>query len=478
MLIAHAFGARYDLPVPLWLFLVGSGLVVLASFALVGRREVGEARLIGAEGITYGRTGKVGSIRTAVSLVVTGFLVFSGLYGSQEVAENILPTAFWLLAWIAVPISCGVVGDWTPTLNPFAVLARAADRDDLRRRLIGGPVLRWPRAVSWWPAVVLFFVVASGELIYNGTATVPEVTAVAIVVYGLISATCGLVFGTEIWLSRGELFSVLFATWGRLGWWRFGRPGREGFLGGVDQPFEADPSRITFVLLMLMSVTFDGLLSTPQWKDLKGLLPAGFQPGTAGYVLIGVGAFLSLLAIAWLVFGLFAVAVRAARGTAEPVLDSVANLLPSLLPISFGYLVAHNFDYLAINGQLLIPLLGNPTGKAQWLPHPFDDSYVVNKNLVPSSFIWYFQIALIIAVHIAAVVIAHRHLARRAPSRARAQRAELPWLAAMVAYTMTSLWLLAQPIVKEGGSKPTSPAKTASAIYPGSPSTPSTPPDG
>jgi len=132
----------------------------------------------------------------------------------------------------------------------------------------------------------------------------------------------------------------------------------------------------------------------------------------------------------------------------------VAGLLPSLLPIAFGYLVAHNAEYLAINGQLLIPLLGNPAGIAgvQLLPAPFTDAYVVNPNLLPSSVVWYLQVALIIAVHIAAVLQAHRYLGRAAASTLLARRSEWPWIFAMVGYTMTSLWLLAQPLVSEGGS--------------------------
>ena len=71
-------------------------------------------------------------------------------------------------------------------------------------------------------------------------------------------------------------------------------------------------------------------------------------------------------------------------------------------------------------------------------------------NLVPSSVVWYIQVALIVLVHIAAVVLAHRYLGR-ITSRVRARRAEWPWIVAMVAYTMTSLWLLAQPLVQEAG---------------------------
>ena len=40
------------------------------------------------------------------------------------------------------------------------------------------------------------------------------------------------------------MFSVLFATWGRLGYVRFGAPGRRGFFGGLDVPFEPVLSRL------------------------------------------------------------------------------------------------------------------------------------------------------------------------------------------------------------------------------------------
>jgi hypothetical protein len=456
LILAHAFGARYDLPVPLYLFILGGAAVVFVSFLLVVQRDVAPA-----DGPTRGDGGYVVPHRPllgALGLLVLAFLIYAGIYGSQEIAENILPTMFWLIVWIAVPISCGIVGDWTPWVNPFATIARVVDRSDLRQRLIGGPRLTWPSWLGFWPATLIFFLVAGGELIYNGWATRPIVTAVALIVYALISAVGALLFGAEAWLERGEMFSVLWATWGRLGYWRFGRPGRRGFLGGVDQPFESSISRITFVFLMLMSVTFDGLLSIPAWKRFQGQLPHGFTVGSAGYIFVAVVAFAVLVGLAWTVFGLFARGVRDVGGLDLSVRETIGQLLPSLLPISFGYLVAHNFQYLLVNGQLLIPLVGKPTGTLQWLPAPFNDSYVVHKQPVPSGVIWYLQVALIIAVHVAAVFIAHRHLAGVARTKVQAERSEWPWIFAMVAYTMTSLFLLAQPIVKEGNSTSAAPA--------------------
>jgi hypothetical protein len=446
--LAHAFGKRYDLPVPLWLFVFGGALVVFASFLLVLPRAVAPASAGDARLVDRTELRSPAPVRWIIAGLIAIGLMVCGWIGSQSVAENIVPTFFWLALWIAAPISCGILGDWTRAVNPFAALARACDMPSLRRTLIGDErVIAWPRALGWWPAVVLFFTVACGELIYNSTATLPAVTAWGLLIYALINAVAGLLFGAQAWVGRGELFSVLFATWGRLGWFRFGADGRPGFGGGLRVPFEPHVSRVTFVLLLLMSVTFDGLLSTPAWKTLRTQIALS---GVA-FELFETAAFAVLVLVAWAVFGGFAALVRRAGSLERSTLAVLSGLLPSLLPIAFGYLVAHNAEYLAINGQLFIPLLGNPAGISgvKLLPAPFNDSYEINPNLLPSSVVWYLQVALIIFVHIAAVVLAHRYLTRASPSLVNARHSEWPWIVAMVGYTITSLWLLAQPLVQE-----------------------------
>lgn len=450
--LAHAFGARYNLPVPLVLFVLGGAAVVLVSFLLVAARPVtGEAASAApaTDGRAAPRSG-AGRWPAWIAGLGLGLLMVAGWAGSQVPSENLLPTAFWLLIWVAVPISCAAIGDWTVRVNPMAALARAADREGLRRRLLGGTTLPWPRRLGWWPAAVLFVMVAAGELIFNDTATLPAVTAWGLLLYGVTSAMAGLVVGAEAWCARGELFAVLFATWGRLGWFRFGAPGRRGLGGGLGPPLEAGASRITFVLLLLVSVSYDGLLTTDAWKQLRLHLPFGIEPNTGAYRALTTAGLVGLLGLSWVLFGLFAAAVRRAGGLRGSPLEILAGLLPSLLPIAAGYLIAHNLEYLAINGQLLLPLAGDPAGRG-WhlLPAPFNDTYVVNRDLLPSGAVWYGQVLLIIGVHIAAVVQAHRYLGRAARTVRLARRSEWPWIAAMVGYTMTSLWLLSQPLVEE-----------------------------
>lgn len=450
---AHAFGPRYDLPIPLYLFVLGGAAVVVVSFLLVLLR--GE----------FGRTRTEPDVQDGahlrafhplwgvLSVLWLAFICWGGFFGSQEQSENIITTWVWIIVWIAVPLSVAIAGDWTQPLNPFLFLARVTGSARLRHAVLGGPdPLPWPQRLGWWPAVVLFFAAACGELIFNLTATIPHVTAILLTGYATLSMLGGLLFGDE-WLRRGELFTVLYDTWGRMGFFRFGAPGRRGFAGGLELGFAGSVSRVAFVLLMLLNVNFDGLLATPQWNfDVLRNLPGSLGVYGTEQHWFNVAAFTLMAVTLAIVLAMFAYASSAAGLHRATPLAATANLLPSLVPIAFGYLLAHNLQYLLVSGQLLFPLIGNPPGMESWplhLPYPFNDSYEPNHTFLPSSFYWYASLVVIIAVHVYAVVIAHRHLVRLAPDARLARLSEYPWLVAMVGYTCLSLWLIAQPLTEE-----------------------------
>src|SRR6266852_7871888 len=338
----HAFGARYDLPAPLYLFVIGAGAVVFLSFLLVLRRPVARQHPVGGD---VPPVPQVPSWPGWLIFVVAVAMILGGLFGTQSTPDNVVVTAFWLVFWIAVPISIAVIGNYWPYISPLNVVAR----------LVGLTArLEWPASWGYWPATILFFLFACGELVFNGVTTTPAGTAQGMIAYGIVNVVMAYLFGAETWLRRGEVFSVLFATWGRLGYFRFGTSGARGFFGGLRRPFEASVSRLTFVLMLLVSVSFDGLLATPAWKNVVSQLPDALRAGSPGYTVLLLAFFVLLVGVIWGLFAGFAAAVRAVGHLDEPLLNVVAGLLPSLVPIAFGYLLAHNFDYLAINGQLLI----------------------------------------------------------------------------------------------------------------------------
>ena len=94
--LAHAFGARYDLPVPLWLWLSGAGAVVLLSFVITARffRAPGETQ--GRWRLTLNDLPLVGLLaRPCVVAFLRGLTVLlllliisAGLFGSQTTTKN------------------------------------------------------------------------------------------------------------------------------------------------------------------------------------------------------------------------------------------------------------------------------------------------------------------------------------------------------------------------------------------------------
>jgi hypothetical protein len=62
--------------------------------------------------------------------------------------------------------------------------------------------------------------------------------------------------------------------------------------------------------------------------------------------------------------------------------------------------------------------------------------------------VWYTSVIAIVLGHVLAVYVAHVVALREYRDRRRALLSQLPMLVLMVAYTMVSLWIIAQPIVE------------------------------
>ena len=114
------------------------------------------------------------------------------------------------------------------------------------------------------------------------------------------------------------------------------------------------------------------------------------------------------------------------------------------VPIALAYDVAHNLSFLALGAQYLIPILSDPLGIGWDL---FGTKlYLIDTGVVTASLMWYVAIAVIVGGHVVAVYLAHTQALRLFPDRADALRSQTPLVVLMIAYTMTSLWILAQPI--------------------------------
>jgi len=336
-----------------------------------------------------------------------------------------------------------VVNPWKAVylgLEAIAAKVRPGARFGLHRDL--------PRAVGAWPAVLLLVAFGWIEIVWEGNAVPANIAALA-AGYSLLTWIGMFVFGRDTWLASGEVFSVYFGLLGRLAPIDHELKLRPPAAGLLD-PRPVSTSVAAFVIVMLAIVTFDGLRETPLWARLLARLSKPGEPpsealwtGTAT-----AGLLLAPCVFAFVILGTCASMAWLARGDARAgSAGELARLfVPTLLPIAFAYHVAHYLSYLLVAGQVVIALGSDPLGRGWDLIGTAHFKPAI--GIVGARFAWYTSVAVIVLGHVVAMYVAHRLALQRFGDARIARRSQYPLAALMVLYTMTSLWILAQPIVE------------------------------
>ena len=341
-------------------------------------------------------------------------------------------------------------------------------------------LIDYPKSLGVWPAVILFFIFAWLENVYNG-AQAPFKLGLFILVYSAITWAGMLVFGKHVWLRSGEAFSVLFGLFARFSPTEITTSGdglcdacgacADGTVSCVDclecfqratpderrfnlRPFAVglatrgvvSASMAVFVLLTLATVTFDGISETSAWLEVQEALHPTISPlpvdtfgtiDTLGLLVIPAFFLTVFLGFSWV--------LRLFEGTTDtPVFDVAKVFVLSLVPIALAYNMAHFISLITIQGQGIIPLLSDPFGFGWDLFGTAEDR--ININVITVGFVWWVSIVAIVLGHVLSVYIAHMISLRRMPTSAQAVKSQYPMLALMVIYTATSLWIIAQPI--------------------------------
>ena len=460
MIFLHGFGQRYDLPIGLALYLFAAGGVVLISFVLV---VLFAGDQMGAKAIEYPRRPVTWLLPLARSpwpriiggaIGVFGLLtvVVAGLFGSRTAFYNPAEYIVWIYFWALTVILSGLVGNLWYLLNPWAAIYDA---------VVGlRPVKpRWKLPeVDVWPAVAAYFAFACLELT-SGMASRPQIVAVAAIAYTVVTLAGMFLIGRDSWLTHCEAFTVLFDIIGRFGPVEAERDATGAITAvyvrpwgvGLLKPSPTGWDRVVFVILMLSTLAFDGILATPAWQDFTiALQPIWLPMGAFGFFFVRTLGLLLLTTAFLLVFVAF---MEAVIYLGQRKLDLKATLTAfalTLVPIALVYNAAHNYSYAVVSSQYLIPLLNDPLGRG-WHVLPAVANFKPSFALAQASIVWYAQIVLIVLGHVIAVYLSHLRAGERFRTAQRALLSQYPMLLLMVMYTMTSLWILAQPITRETG---------------------------
>ena len=468
---AHGFGQRYDLPLPLSLYLYGTAAVVVVTFVIVGLfvRHTAEARHSPRLDLLGHAAGKIiayPGVILLLKLVAAGLFVvtvMAGFIGDQNPYRNIAPTMVWIIVWVGVAYVSAFVGDLWALINPWGTIFDGAawlyrwagGREFLYR-------LPYPAVLGVWPAVVLLLVFSWIELVYP-TPAVPKHIACFAAGYSVLTWTGMTLFGRETWMRHGEVFSVVFGTFARFapteartGPELILRPFGAGLLDGRS----ASSSMTAFVLLLLSTVLYDGLLNTPEWTILENAV--GTLLGSLReFELIAVRS--AGLVAFWLLFlgayTLIAAMMSAAVGGIRSPREIAQHFAFTLIPIAIGYHLAHYFVFLLVQGQYIIPLISDPFG---WGWNLFGTAgYRVDIAIIGARFAWYTAVAAVLVAHMISIYLAHMVAMREFEPRRATLQSQVPLTALMVVFTFISLSILAEPIVER--REPARPSAIATA---------------
>lgn len=448
MIWLHAFGQRYDLPLSLALYLYAAGGVVVISFVMVAAfagDRVGEralrypsrpAGLLSA----LDRNPWTRRVTGAIGVLALSAVIVFGTFGSQSALRNPASFIVWIYMWAALVILAGLAGNLWSLLNPFRALHTVLSR------LTAAPTRSLPERLGAWPAVLLFFLFTTFELA-SGLAAIPRVVAGMALAYTLMTLAGMLVFGVEAWLGRVEFLSLLFDLISRFG-------PVERTAGGIRlrpwgvgllRPYPAGWDRIAFIVLTLSSLAFDGVIATPFWFQIAGLTAPLTDPlGSAGIPLLRMFGLLALTLVFLVAFTVIARLVVYLGSRKVEALPTMTAFALTLVPIALVYNAAHNYSYLTVQSQGILPLLSDPFGTGQ------QPAFVPSFALANAAVVWYVQVVLIVIGHVVAVYLAHLRAGERFRTARDALLSQYPMLVLMVAYTMTSLWILAQPTTRGG----------------------------
>lgn len=474
---AHGFGQRYELPLPLSFYLFGAAAAVVLSFGVFGlfvrRAPAPGARarvdlLAGPLGQIIGHPATVLALRLAV-LALFVVAILAGLFGEPNPYRNITPTLVWIIWWVGLAYIAAFAGDIWALANPWLTVFDGAQW--LYRRLDGrghlGARLPYPQALGVWPACLLLLAFSWTELIYPNAAVPAHIACLAIV-YSILTWVGMLAFGRDTWLRHGEVFSLVFGTFARFAPTeaREGRLFLRPFGAGLLEDRLVSTSMMAFVLLLLATVLYDGLIGTGEWAALEDalrvMLPVTGEYGSMVIRTIGLAAIWLMFLGAYLC--ICAVMSMLAGGRPGP-LDVARRFALTLVPIAIGYHVAHYLVFLLIQGQYSIPLLSDPFGYGWNLLGTA--GYRVDIGLVGARFAWYTAVAAIVAGHVGAVYLAHVKAIDVFDAPGAALRTQVPLTALMVVYTFIGLSITAEPIVESRTvTEPSAAASETIAIPP------------
>jgi hypothetical protein len=454
--VAHALVARKDLPVPTWLFAWGASIVLIVSFFALSvgwrtpRFEKERWRPLRPDLSRALLSFPTQAFCGLLGVCLLGVAIYAGLRGTEAPDRNFALTFLYVTTWLGFPLFSIFLGDVFRPFNPWRAVGRAVG--SAFTALAGQPPahLRYPEKLGRWPAAIGLIAVVWLEIVYGAAGGVavgldPHAAALAALLYSAYTLAMMALFGVEQWCRTGEIFSVYFGMFGRLGCFAVesGRLGVRRFFTGATT-WATVPGSAAVVIASIATTSFDGAQEGAFKNALEStfnrLVDAGIELTSALRLTDTIFMLLTFVGVALV----YLIGVRGMAGVpGAPAFKKLrSGFAHTLIPIAFAYLVAHYFSLFVFQEQAQFTyLLSDPLGTGTTDLFGTASSGI-DFQLLSANAIWYVQVGALVVGHVTGLTLAHDRATAYWGDYRQATRSQYWMLAVMVAFTCFGLYLL------------------------------------
>ncbi len=393
-----------DLPIPFDIVLNSSALVVLITFVYL-KISWKESIIVTREESFNTKGSLAGKL---FGFLILFLLVTPGIVSNESAQTSVAPLLLWVFLWIGVPVLGLFFGDVYAKFNPLNLFSINSNK---------------PKSVYF--ACILFVGLTWFELVWRKPGNPFNIGIVFILLF--ISVNLLRYFLKKSLIEVDPLL-LLHYLYSKLKLFN-SRPYFRSLLDNIGNLARLKGIEY-FVLLMIGTVTYDGLRETTFWYEQFGSRINDMGFSTMMFI------FMNLTTILFYRFACF-FAIKI--GGSDLELNKVSNLFGhTMLPIAFAYHVTHYLTLLLFESQTLFYRLNDPIGTGINLFNAQEPS--INYFAEPIV-IWSVQVGVTLLGHMLSVVLAH-DLAVKLFGHQQSDKTQYIFLFITVALTLQALFVL------------------------------------
>lgn len=340
--------------------------------------------------------------------IILLLLTVPGLVNNEPAKTSITPLVLWIFLWIAVPVLGLVFGDLYAKFNPLALVV---NREGVSQNV--------------YFASFLFLCLTWFELVWNKPGNPRHIGIVFLVLLVVVSVVQRFYNKTIIEVDPLLLLHHLYSKMRITN----SKPVFRTLLNNISNLAQLKGMEY-FILLMIGTVTYDGLRETTFWFDLFGSQTYETSFSTVAFLLMNL-----LIMVFYRFACYFAIRVSGEDLNLNEISLKFGH---TMLPIAFAYHVTHYLSLLLFEFQTVVYRLNDPFGFGWNLFNVQEPE--VNYFLEPIA-LWTIMVIVTLAGHMLSVVLAH-DLSVKLFGHQKSDKTQYVFLFITVALTLQALFVL------------------------------------